>query len=118
MDHVPGIQLHSHWDKMSGVDHLHIVKSVSNMIGEMSALEFPAFGSIYFHDAPIDPTLKVTLEDDFCIGPHCGSVFWNCGVGEASLYRNNGHDQGPCTFSVVSDHLGNSLLTITRENLK
>ena len=86
MDHVPGVQLHSCWDKISGVDHLQIVKSISNMIGQMTALEFPAFGSIYFQDAPIDPTSKIKLEDGFCIGPHCSPGFWNCGVGENALY--------------------------------
>lgn len=101
----------------SGGDHLNIIKSVSNKIGEMTELKFPAFGSIYFHDAPIDPALKVELGNDFCIGPHCGSVLWNYGLGESDLYRSSGHDQGPCALSAVSQHLDRLLTAVTRENL-
>jgi hypothetical protein len=100
MDHVPGVQLHSCWSKMSVLDHLQIVKSVSNMIGQMTELEFPAFGSIYFRDAPIDPALKIKFDNGFCIGPHCGPVFWNCGPGETALYGNSGYDHGPCELNV------------------
>jgi hypothetical protein len=97
MDHVPGIQLSSAWDKMSSTEHLQIIKIISDMIGQMAALGFPAFGSIYFQDAPIDPALKISLEDGFCIGPHCDPVLWNCSPGESELYGNSGgQSQGPC----------------------
>ncbi|KAI7353314.1 hypothetical protein KC354_g11649 [Hortaea werneckii] len=65
------------------------------MIGQMTSLEFPAVGSIYFQDALLDPALKIQFKDGFCIGPHCGSVYWNCGPGESSLYGNYGYDYGP-----------------------
>ncbi|KAI7158051.1 hypothetical protein KC349_g5143 [Hortaea werneckii] len=64
-------------------------------MGQMTSLEFPAFGSIYFQDIPLDPALKIQFEDGFCIGPHCGSVYWNCGPDESSLYGNYGYDHGP-----------------------
>jgi len=91
MDHVPGVQLSSCWDGMSSVEHFHIVKSISNMIGQMAALELPAYGSIYFQDAPIDQALKLQFEDGFCIGPHCDPVQWNCNPGESGIYEQIDH---------------------------
>lgn len=96
MDHVPGVQLSGYWNKMSSTEHLQIVKSISDMIGQMAALEFPALGSIYFQDAPIDPGQKIDLEDGFCIGPHCDPVRWNCSPGESKIYENSGQSHGPC----------------------
>jgi hypothetical protein len=100
MDHVPGVQLSSFWDNMSSSEHLRIIKSISEMIGQMAALEFPAFGSIYFRDAPINSTLKIELDDGFCIGPSCSPVLWNCRPGEADVYGNNGRDHGPCKSNI------------------
>jgi hypothetical protein len=59
---------------MSSTEHLQTIKSISDMIGQMTALEFPAFGSIHFQDAPIDPALKIYFDDGFCIGPSCNPV--------------------------------------------
>ncbi|KAI7085373.1 hypothetical protein KC356_g5914 [Hortaea werneckii] len=95
MDHAAGDQLHNRWDKMSSLQHLQVVQSISRMIGQMTNLEFLAFGSIYFQDAPLDPASKIELQDGFCIGPHCGPVYWNCSSGEGRLYGNDGYDQGP-----------------------
>ncbi|KAI7210387.1 hypothetical protein KC333_g8259 [Hortaea werneckii] len=95
MQHAAGDRLHNRWDEMSSFQHLQVIQSISRMIGQMTSLEFPAFGSIYFQDAPLDPASKIPFEDGFCIGPHCGSVYWNCGPSENSLYGNYGYDHGP-----------------------
>ena len=34
-------------------------------------IEFPAYGSLYFADAPLDSASTLPLARDFCIGPHC-----------------------------------------------
>ncbi|KAI7028389.1 hypothetical protein KC355_g1 [Hortaea werneckii] len=95
MEHAAGDRLHNRWDEMSSLQHLQVIQSISRMIGQMTSPEFPAFGSIYFQDAPLDPALKIQFKDGFCIGPHCGSVYWNCGPSESSLYGNYGYDHGP-----------------------
>lgn len=59
-------------------------------------LKFPPFGSVYFQDAPIDPALKTTFEDEFCIVPHCDPIYWNCGPGQSSLCGKYSYDHGPC----------------------
>ncbi|KAI6812133.1 hypothetical protein KC352_g3960 [Hortaea werneckii] len=95
MDHATGEKLHNRWDEMTSLQHLQVIQSISRMIGQMTSLEFPASGSIYFQDAPLDAASKIQLEDGFCIGPHCGPVYWNCSPGEGRLYGNDGYEQGP-----------------------
>ncbi|RMZ30115.1 hypothetical protein D0859_05782 [Hortaea werneckii] len=107
MEHAAGDQLHNLWNEMSSLQHLAVIQSISRMIGQMTNLKFPAFGSIYFQDAPVEPAMKFTFEDGFCIGPHCGPVYWNCSPGEGSLYGNNGYDHDPylhefCTGLIAS----------------
>lgn len=38
--------------------------------------------------------MKRDFADGFCVGPHCGSTYWNCAPGEASIYRQMS-DKGP-----------------------
>ncbi|PGH21440.1 hypothetical protein AJ80_03231 [Polytolypa hystricis UAMH7299] len=62
----------------------------------MASLDFPAYGNIYFTDARIeDASLKIPLEDGFCIGPYCSPLFWNCGAGEPELYGRPSSNRGP-----------------------
>ncbi|RHZ58563.1 hypothetical protein CDV55_106039 [Aspergillus turcosus] len=53
---------------------------------KMASLDFPAYGSLYFSDAPIDSNMKVPFEQGFCIGPNCSPVFWTRNPGELELY--------------------------------
>ena len=114
MYHVPGVQLSSCWDKMSSTEHLQIIKSISDTMAQMAALEFPAFGRIYFEDAPIDSALKIDLGDGFCIGPHCNPVLWNRRPGESDLYGNSGRNHGPCKFSIERYHCHPKLTHLPR----
>ena len=98
MEKAVGVQLHREWPRMAQYDHLQTIQSISRLIKEMADLEFPVYGSIYFADAPIDSKLKVALTDEYCIGPHCGSTYWNCSLGENELYGNSGGDHGPCKW--------------------
>jgi hypothetical protein len=106
MEHVPGVQLSGCWDSMSSSEHLQIIKSISDMIGQMAALEFPAFGSIYFQDAPIDPTLSISLDGGFCIGPHCNPVLWNSRPenpnSTETVFRITGHVSQPSNGTIAA----------------
>ncbi|KAG9512399.1 hypothetical protein KCU85_g9805, partial [Aureobasidium melanogenum] len=94
MKPVPGVQLHGRWETMTSSEHLSCIESISEMMAQLTELEFPAYGSLYFSDAPIAGHLKRDFANGFCVGPHCGSTYWNCAPGEASIYRQN-DDQGP-----------------------
>ncbi|EEP77358.1 predicted protein [Uncinocarpus reesii 1704] len=85
-EHVDGAQLHGQWPQMTSSEHMHCTKDLSFKLRDMATLEFPAYGNIYFADAPIDATSKIPLEDGFCIGPYCNPLFWNCGAGDMEMY--------------------------------
>lgn len=97
---------------MTGLEHIQCIQSISMAIKEMAKLEFPTYGSLYLADAPINGSLKIRFEEGFCIGPHCGSVFWNSAPGENVLYGNSGHDHGPCEWMKLRTYL----VELIREN--
>lgn len=95
-----GVQLQRQWEEMNPVEHLHCIESVTHTMRQMTDLQFPAYGSIYFDDAPIPNHQKRRFVEGFCIGPLCSSRAWNCGAGEGQLYRNN-DNKGPCRYSSI-----------------
>lgn len=72
---------------MTSEQHMLCTKALALAMKEMASLDFPAYGSLYFDDIPLDSALKIPFEKGFCIGPHCGSVFsesGSWGVGDLS----------------------------------
>ncbi|KAM5451540.1 hypothetical protein MaudCBS49596_003812 [Microsporum audouinii] len=94
-EYAEGVQLHEQWPNMDTVQHMLCTKGLSLKVGDMAALDFPAYGNIYFADAPIEDSLKIPLEESFCIGPYCSPLFWNCGAGEAEIYDGPSPNRGP-----------------------
>ncbi|THV72328.1 hypothetical protein D6D27_09613 [Aureobasidium pullulans] len=86
---VPGVQLHGRWETMTSSEHLSCIESISKLMAQVAELEFLAYGNI-----PIPARMKRDFADGFCVGPHCGSTYWNCAPGEASIYRQMS-DKGP-----------------------
>ncbi|TVY45435.1 Altered inheritance of mitochondria protein, mitochondrial [Lachnellula occidentalis] len=95
MEHVSGVQLHEKWPSMSSHQHMLCVKSVTFMVTEMAKLPFTAYGSLYFADGPIDPKSKIDFVNGFCIGPHCGTQYWDCNAGETRFYEERPPNRGP-----------------------
>jgi len=71
------------------------LKALAKLIQSMATLPFPAYGSLYFRDAPIEQHLKIPF-GDFCIGPHCGREYWDCTAGEARYYNGRKPNRRPC----------------------
>ncbi|KAG9234943.1 kinase-like domain-containing protein [Amylocarpus encephaloides] len=94
MEHVPGVQLHDKWPSMTPRQHMLCVQKVASMVTEMVKLPFPAYGSLYFADAPIDPKTKIEFAEGFCIGPHCGTQYWDCNAEEARFYKERPLTEG------------------------
>ncbi|TKA79164.1 hypothetical protein B0A49_02803 [Cryomyces minteri] len=69
-------------------------KALSLLVKEMVQIDFPAYGSLYFTDA-IEPGLRVGFAEGYCVGPHCGSQYWNCDPGEKDLYGDGNTNHGP-----------------------
>ncbi|OJJ46441.1 hypothetical protein ASPZODRAFT_151976 [Penicilliopsis zonata CBS 506.65] len=64
---------------------------------EAGSLNFPAYGSIYFTKTLPSIDHRHQLDKDFYIGPHCGTRYWDCNVGERRYYHNTKPNQGPWT---------------------
>lgn len=94
-EHVAGVQLHQKWHKMNPEQHMLCTKALSLTMKKIASLDFPAYGSLYFSDAPLDSCLKIPFEQGFCVGPHCSPVFWNRNPGEHELYGGPSSDCGP-----------------------
>ncbi|KAE8417453.1 kinase-like domain-containing protein [Aspergillus pseudocaelatus] len=100
MEHVDGVQLHQKWQSLAGDQKIRCIKGIHESLKEVVNLEFPAFGSLYFSDGPLDPGKKGFLDENFYIGPHCGPRYWNCNVGERRYYDIVRPNHGPWSNNI------------------
>jgi hypothetical protein len=77
------------------------IKAICKQLKEVVDLEFPGYGSLYFADAPYISASKISLDQEFGIGPHCGSVYWNCNARQPRHYHEVDPNQGPCKLHYV-----------------
>ncbi|TGO16472.1 hypothetical protein BPAE_0493g00030 [Botrytis paeoniae] len=82
MKHVEGVQLQERRLTMSGSQYTKCVQSACMTMKQLAALAFPAYGSIYFENAPFDSTLKILLSEGFCIRPYCSTTYWDRSASE------------------------------------
>lgn len=82
---------------MSFTQKMNCIRSICTNIMKISELDFPAYGNLYLPDAAfLDSESQKPLDDQFCIGPHCGSRYWDCNVGEPRYYEFTEPNRGPC----------------------
>ncbi|KAJ5144279.1 hypothetical protein N7526_001787 [Penicillium atrosanguineum] len=99
MEHVSGVQLHQKWPYMSGDQKVKCIDAIYRKLKEVTDIDFPAYGSLYFSTSPLRSFATLPIEGGFCLGPHCGTRYWNCGDGR---YYNHGvPNHGP--YSRVHD---------------
>jgi aminoglycoside phosphotransferase (APT) family kinase protein len=96
MEYASGIPLHKKWPTMDVSDQIRCIKAICQKLKEIVDLDFPAYGSLYFAETPYLPNSKLTLNREFCIGPHCGTMYWNCNVGKPRYCHDVKPNQGPC----------------------
>ncbi len=96
MEHAPGVPLDEQWPSMNTHQHMLCVKAVSMAVVEMAKLSFPAYGSLYFADAPIDTMHKIPFADGLVIAPHCGPQYWDCTPTEPRFFEERPPNRGPC----------------------
>jgi hypothetical protein len=97
MEHAAGIPLQQKWPYMSGDQKVTCIDAIYKKLREMVDLNFSAYGSIYFSTTPLGSSSRLPLDDDFCLGPHCGTRYWACG--EPRYYQHTTPNQGPCEFT-------------------
>ncbi|KAH7379143.1 kinase-like domain-containing protein [Phaeosphaeria sp. MPI-PUGE-AT-0046c] len=95
MEHASGIPLQEKWPTMNVSDQIKCIKAICQKLKAVVDLTFPAYGSLYFAGTPYLPTSKLVVNSEFCIGPHCGAMYWNCNVGRPRYYHNIKPNQGP-----------------------
>ncbi|KAL3254655.1 hypothetical protein ABHI18_008825, partial [Aspergillus niger] len=94
-EHAEGVKLHQTWPNMNSAQHMLCTKALSMVIKQMASLDFPAYGSLYFSNVPLEAHLQIPFEQGFCIGPHCSPIFWNRNPGEVELYGSPSPNCGP-----------------------
>lgn len=97
MEKAPGVPLFQQWANMTEFEKLQLIKNLTQLEAQLSAIRFPAYGGLYLRTdmsrwnkplgSEIDPSRT------FCIGPSCDRSF------DADLNMEN--DQGPCTLPVL-----------------
>ena len=96
MEYVKGVQLHQIWPTMSGEQRIACTGAIVENIKQMAAIDFQAYGSLYFDSVAIDSTLKQSFTSGYAIGPHCGTTYWDCDVREPRYYSSSKPNRGPC----------------------
>lgn len=96
MEHAAGIQLHQKWPTMSISQQIRCIEAIYRKLKEVVDIKFPAYGSVYFADNSLDSAYKRPLNENFSVGPHCGTRYWDCNVGESRYYDSRKPNQGPC----------------------
>ena len=97
MEHADGVQLNLMWPSMNRSQRIECIKNIYRTIRQIDDLRFPAYGSLYTADAPVNST-TVSLDSQYRIGPHCGVRYWGCNVGEQRFAHNAQPNRGPCRY--------------------
>ncbi|KAE8357051.1 hypothetical protein BDV28DRAFT_154324 [Aspergillus coremiiformis] len=95
MEHANGVQLHYKWQDLAGDQKIRCIHSIYQKLREVIDLDFPAFGSLYSLDSRLNHESRQPVEGGFCVGPHCGPRYWDCGVGERRYYHIVKANHGP-----------------------
>ena len=100
IEHADGVPLDQAWPKMSVPQRVKCVGSLCKQITAMSKIDFPAYGSLYFSDAPFlqDESIQ-RVDEKYCIGPSCGVIYWDRDIGHPKYYHYAKPNRGPCKAS-------------------
>ncbi|KFY67899.1 hypothetical protein V496_01348 [Pseudogymnoascus sp. VKM F-4515 (FW-2607)] len=83
------------WPTMAIDQQINCIDAIYRKLKEVVDIKFPAYGSVYFADISLDSASKQPLNQSFSIGPHCGSRYWDCNVGESIYHHNTKPNRGP-----------------------
>lgn len=98
MEHADGVPLQKMWPRMAGDQKIRCINAIYQAIKDVANVRFPAYGSLYHNDMDLNFTTKVPVDQDFCIGPHCGVIYWDYKPTEPRCRQNVRRNQGPCMF--------------------
>ncbi|KAJ5360863.1 Aminoglycoside phosphotransferase [Penicillium concentricum] len=97
MEKASGVQLSEVWGRMSGVEKPKLIRGLTKLEAQLSAIRFPAYGGLYLqkernisNQIPLDKDIDPT--GSFCIGPSCDRAYQTEGI-ETDIASV--HDIGP-----------------------
>lgn len=97
MDHADGIELRKVWFELDSTVQIDCIVKITEKLTDMTRLTFPAYGSLYLRGSlAVDLESQVSIDQEFCIGPHCGKTYWDCTPGEKRYYDREAPNRGPC----------------------
>ncbi|OJD28391.1 hypothetical protein ACJ73_00200 [Blastomyces percursus] len=73
MEKAAGVPLFQVWGSMTEFDQLQLIRNLTQIEAQLSAIHFPAYGGLYYRtdiEQPNKP-LDDELDPSFCIGPSC-----------------------------------------------
>ena len=94
MEHAAGIPLQHKWPYMTGDQKVRCIDAIYKNLKQMVDINFPAYGCLYFSTTPLGSFSRLPLDNDFVLGPHCGTRYWDCG--DRRYYQHASPNQGPC----------------------
>ncbi|TIA30181.1 hypothetical protein D6C78_09763 [Aureobasidium pullulans] len=95
MEYTYGVQLNELWNDLSSSTQIRCIESLCYYVQQMARSDFPLYGSLYTADCSIPGIETVGIGEGFSIGPHCGTMYWDCTVDESRYYHLSRPNRGP-----------------------
>ncbi|KAK2767010.1 hypothetical protein FQN54_006327 [Arachnomyces sp. PD_36] len=114
LERIPGVQLTTKWGTMKSLEKMAILERIVDMEVEISKLQFPAYGSLYFQDSISDSSLRIPVStaagdsSKYCVGPPCNRA-WSHAAIPGATSKSRGPWSSLEDFTVASvDRMGTS----------
>lgn len=108
MEKAIGIPLFERWGKMAEIEKLQLIKNLTQLEAQLSAISFPAYGGLYFRadaDRLKHQDLEGNLDEQrpFCIGPSPDRSFDVDAAPDLPTEKES-INNGPCKFLLFFIH--------------
>jgi len=71
MEKAAGVPLYQVWGAMAEFDQLQLIRNLTQIEAQLSAIHFPAYGGLYLRTDIEQPNKPLNDDPSFCIGPSC-----------------------------------------------
>lgn len=97
LEKMQGVRLADKWNSMKPFEKFKLIDRIINAEAELTKIQSPAYGSLYFQDSIPDDSMRIPLTGDvdssgtYCIGPPCDGAWSHVALSEGSS-----KSRGPC----------------------
>ncbi|KAJ6118731.1 hypothetical protein N7471_013351 [Penicillium samsonianum] len=71
MEKAASVPLYQVWGAMAEFDQLQLIRNLTQIEAQLSAIHFPAYGGLYLRTDIEQPNKPLNDDPSFCIGPSC-----------------------------------------------